>query len=201
MCRTSRESATLARTRKMTGGNEKKHTDAFFTMDLEDLKKGPENIDRDIPLDWLRQEMKACEYNIEPTKAHVRMRLNASDQGVLLSGSASVRVKTECGKCLANMYLNLECALDGFMMPIGAGQEPGVRCDELTPQDLKREWYEGDTVVLDDLIRDSIMLELPMNLRCSDSCPGIALQAHVESKKDYMDPRLAPLASIKLPKE
>ncbi len=201
MCRSSRESAAPTRTRKMTGGNEKKHTDAFFTMDLEDLRKGSGNIDRDIPLDWLGQEMKACEYNVEPTNAHVRMSLSAHDQGVLLSGSASVRVKTECGKCLAEMYLDLECALDGFMMPIGAGQEPEEPDDELTPQDLKREWYENDIVVLDELIRDSIMLELPMNPRCSDSCPGIELHALVESKEDYMDPRLAPLASIKLPKE
>ena len=45
----------------MTGGNEKKHIDALFTMDLEDLRKGP--------------------------------------------GNASVRVKTKCGKCLAETYL------------------------------------------------------------------------------------------------
>ncbi len=185
----------------MTGGNEKKHIDALFTMDLEDLRKGPGKIDRDIPLDWLGQEMKACEYNVEPTKAHVRMGLSAHDQGVLLSGNASVRVKTECGKCLAETYLDLECALNGFMMPIGTGQELEERDNELTPQDLKREWYEGDTVVLDEIMRDAIMLELPMNPRCSDSCSGIALQVLDSSKKEHMDPRLAPLASIKLPKE
>ena len=201
MCRSSREPVAPVRTRKMTGGNEKKHTDALFTMDVEDLKKGPGHIDRDIPIDWLEQEMKACEYNVEPTKAHVQMSLSAHDQGVLLSGDATVRVKTECGKCLTEIYLDLECALDGFMMPIGTGQEPEERDDELTPQDLKREWYENDIVVMDELIRDSIMLELPMNPRCSDSCRGIALQELVESKKDYIDPRLAPLASIKLPKE
>ncbi len=201
MCRSSRESAAPARTRKMTDGNEKKHTDAFFSMDLEDLRKGSGKIDRDIPLDWLGQEMKACEYNAEPTKAHARMSLSAHDQGVLLSGNASVRVKTECGKCLAEIYLDLDCALDGFMMPIGTGQEFEEPDDGLTPQDLKREWYAGDTVVLDELIRDAIMLELPMNPRCSDSCSGIALQALDKSKEEYIDPRLAPLASIKLPKE
>ena len=201
MCRSSREPATPARTKKMTGGNTKKHSDSLFTMDLEDLEKGPENIDRDIPLDWLGQEMKACEYNVEPTRAHTRMTLNASDQGVLVSGSASVRVKTECGKCLAEIYLDLECALNSFLMPIEARQELEDRDDELTPQDLKREWYDNDTIVLDELVRDAIMLELPMNPRCSDSCPGIEMQALDKNKEDYIDPRLAPLASIKLSKE
>ncbi len=185
----------------MTGGNKKKHPDALFTMDLEELKKGPGNIDRDIPLDWLCEEMNACEYNVEPTKANVRVSMSASDQGVQLSGSARVRIKTECVKCLANTNLDLECALNSFMMPMGVGQEPEDRDGELTPQDLKREWYENDTVVLDELIRDSIMLELPMNPQCSDSCQGIALQTFGSNKEGYIDPRLAPLASIKLPKE
>jgi uncharacterized protein len=185
----------------MIGGNKKKHSDALFTMDLEELKKGPGNIDRDIPIDWLCKEMNACEYNVEPTKAHVRLSMSASDQGVQLSGSASVRIKTECVKCMANTHLDLECALNSFMMPMGVGQEPEDHDGELTPQDLKREWYENGILVLDELIRDGIMLELPMNPQCSDSCPGIALQTFVNNKEDCIDPRLAPLASIKLPKE
>lgn len=65
--------------------------------------------------------------------------------------------------------------------------------------------YDGDTVVLDDVVKDEILLEIPMIPLCSEDCPGIsppAAEAHVsaakaESEADHIDPRLLPLLELK----
>ena len=79
--------------------------------------------------------------------------------------------------------------------------EPVDDDEELTPEDLEREWYSGDTLILDDMIRDAIMLELPMNPRCAKDCSGVPLQGDEEKNERTIDPRLAPLASILISKE
>ncbi|MEO7113579.1 MAG: YceD family protein [Polyangiaceae bacterium] len=65
--------------------------------------------------------------------------------------------------------------------------------------------YDGDTVVLDDIVKDEILLEIPMIPLCSEDCPGIsppAAEADVsaakaESEADHIDPRLLPLLELK----
>jgi len=70
--------------------------------------------------------------------------------------------------------------------------------------------FNGDTVYLDDLVRDEIALEAPMIPLCSEDCPGIdappapAASAGDATGRDVspvvVDPRLAPLLQFKLPK-
>lgn len=65
--------------------------------------------------------------------------------------------------------------------------------------------YDGDTVVLDDVVKDEILLEMPMIPLCSEDCPGIsppateasAFAAKADSEADHIDPRLLPLLELK----
>jgi uncharacterized protein len=65
--------------------------------------------------------------------------------------------------------------------------------------------YDGDTVVLDDVVKDEILLEIPMIPLCSEDCPGISppaaeatvSAAKAESEADHIDPRLLPLLELK----
>jgi uncharacterized protein len=65
--------------------------------------------------------------------------------------------------------------------------------------------YDGDTVVLDDVVKDEILLEMPMIPLCSEDCPGIsppateasAFTAKADSEADHIDPRLLPLLELK----
>ena len=81
---------------------------------------------------------------------------------------------------------------------------------EFSPDEADVAPYDGDTVVLDDVVKDEILLEIPMIPLCSEDCPGIsppaaeALNAAAKeaSKKeirieDQIDPRLLPLLELK----
>ena len=60
--------------------------------------------------------------------------------------------------------------------------------------------YDGETVVLDDFVREAILLEIPIFPLCSEDCPGIrpqALQAPADDVASPVDPRLAPLGALR----
>jgi uncharacterized protein len=171
-----------------------------FMIDVERLKQGPVAFDCDIPLDWLSAELSACEYPAVPCSGRLVAEATQADSGVLVDGRAIARVKTECCTCLAEVELDLTAPLSAFLMErkeaAGEIEDEG----ELTPEDLEREWFEGPVIVLDDIVRDSIVLELPMTPRCEGECRGEAI-AHIGRKQDRVDPRLAQLAGIRLQKE
>ena len=55
--------------------------------------------------------------------------------------------------------------------------------------------------MLDDLVRDELLLGIPMILLCSEACPGIQPQLASEQPEvaavDRIDPRLQPLLRLK----
>ncbi|MFO7178411.1 MAG: YceD family protein [Pseudomonadota bacterium] len=71
---------------------------------------------------------------------------------------------------------------------------------ELSPEQAARDTYDGETVVLDDFVREFIVLELPLYPRCpdlpSDETPAIAPPSRESGEDKPIDPRLQPLAAI-----
>jgi uncharacterized protein len=70
----------------------------------------------------------------------------------------------------------------------------------LSDDDAARDTFEGDRIVLDDFVREHIVLELPLfplrsDLRSEDS-PAIGPPANSPKAPRSVDPRLAPLAAI-----
>jgi uncharacterized protein len=64
--------------------------------------------------------------------------------------------------------------------------------------------YDGDTVVLDDVVKDEILREIPMIPLCSEDCQGISPPAEpipAEEETDRIDPRLLPLLELSKKKE
>ena len=57
--------------------------------------------------------------------------------------------------------------------------------------------YDGETVVLDDLVRDELLLGIPMIPLCSEGCPGIRPEQSEREAVASIDPRLRPLLGLK----
>jgi uncharacterized metal-binding protein YceD (DUF177 family) len=70
---------------------------------------------------------------------------------------------------------------------------------ELTPEDLDRDFYDGLDISLDDVVRESLILEVPMKPLCSETCTGIEIPAHVRPPADFgvTDARLEPLMKLR----
>ncbi len=86
----------------------------------------------------------------------------------------------------------------------GAGRAKGggwTETPELSGSEAARDTFDGEKVVLDDFVREFIVLELPMYPRRSDlpstETPAIgAPSTATESSPAAVDPRLLPLAEL-----
>ncbi|MDJ0761938.1 MAG: DUF177 domain-containing protein [Myxococcota bacterium] len=178
--------------------NKKKSSRGQLAVTITELKGGPVALRRSLLPAQLVERMQYCEYEVTPERAEVNLELEICGDGVLVRGSLDVDVKTQCGTCLADTSIHLTPEVSAFMTP-----KPDVHDHSdtaLTPEALENEWFDGETVILDDLVYDTLMLELPMNPKCGSACPGIRTETpHVQAGN--VDPRLAPLATIKIEKE
>jgi len=86
----------------------------------------------------------------------------------------------------------------------GKGKRPPKEKDlpeyEFASEEADVDTFDGETVVLDDLVREAILLEIPIFPLCSEDCTGIrpaSSDAIDEAEEPRIDPRLAPLGALR----
>ena len=71
---------------------------------------------------------------------------------------------------------------------------------EFSQEEADIDTYDGDQVVLDDHVRELILLEAPIFPLCSEACPGIRAVPEQRPdpaiESDQIDPRLRPLLNL-----
>jgi uncharacterized metal-binding protein YceD (DUF177 family) len=209
-----------------------------FVVAVADLESGPKVVDFTIPESWLRAVLQGTQAE---TRGQGRLRAELSKNGreVLVRGSAEVSVTLPCVVTMDPLPFDLRPEILLLLSPgppaattaprgKGANKKKSKKAwsdePELSRGEAGRDTFSGDQVVLDDFVREFILLELPMYPRRSDlPSPGdaashpapepagskvgqSALGAAAADKvgqsalgaaaADRIDPRLRPLAEI-----
>src|SRR5690606_3988104 len=68
---------------------------------------------------------------------------------------------------------------------------------ELSAGEADLDVYDGETVVLDNFVREAILLEVPAFPLCDEACPGLSEVAVEPEVGAAVDPRLAPLSAFR----
>lgn len=144
----------------------------------------------------------------------VEVRAQRNGREILVHGKAHARLVTKCGRCLKGLPLEVACDLAALYAPAeGGGQaaaharDADVEDDDIDPEGPDREFYSGEQVAIDDLVRDYLLLELPMQPRCDLgwSCPNLDVPEHMRGGEGVhsestgegrIDPRLMPLMKL-----
>jgi uncharacterized protein len=94
-----------------------------------------------------------------------------SEGGVRIQGRFSVEMAAQCDRCLGRARFPLETQFDLFYRPMAeiAGEEEV----EIHEGDAEIGFYQGGGMELEDILREQILLALPMQRVCSDVCKGI----------------------------
>jgi uncharacterized protein len=90
---------------------------------------------------------------------------------ITVRGHLVVRMETDCDRCLEPVAYPLDTAFQLSYLPasaLGDGEE--VQVDEA---DTEAGFYEGDGIDLADVLREQILLALPMQRLCQEACRGI----------------------------
>jgi uncharacterized protein len=89
---------------------------------------------------------------------------------VRVSGSYTVEMEAQCDRCLARARFPLEAEFDLYYRPASdAPEEEEVKIDA---GEAEIGFYENG-LELEDILREQVLLALPMQRVCSETCKGI----------------------------
>jgi uncharacterized protein len=91
---------------------------------------------------------------------------------IRVRGHLSVTMESDCDRCLETATIPVESDFDLFYRP-----EPAVERTrdevEIDEGESQIAFYEGEGLELGDILREHILLSIPMQRICSDACKGI----------------------------
>jgi uncharacterized protein len=149
---------------------------------------------------WIRGVLEGQEATAGDQDGKLEVRASKSGQDVVVHGSLEARLRVPCARCLEPFDLAIRADLSVLYVAASRLKTPESGGDqeyEFTSDEADTLPFDGETVVLDDLVRDELLLEIPMIPLCSEACPGMspAPGAGAEEPKG-IDPRLAPLLAF-----
>jgi uncharacterized protein len=108
------------------------------------------------------------------TPLHVKGEAELVDhtQEIRIRGHLSVTMEAECDRCLERVPFPIETSFDLIYVP--AAESVSGRAEvEVAEEQIEVGFYEGSGVELRDVIREHVLLSLPMRKICSEACKGI----------------------------
>ena len=133
----------------------------------------------------------ALEFDIFKDKAQFR-----------LAGGVKTTLELPCGRCLEPFTLPVDASFDLRYHPHTANTGEGER--EIEEDDLSTAFYEGQTIDLQQLMREQFYLSLPMKPLCRDDCQGLCPVCGTDRNRnscgcsrEWEDPRLAVLKQFR----
>jgi len=94
-----------------------------------------------------------------------------TDGEVRVEGAFAVNMESECDRCLGQARFPLKSRFDLFYRPMSfIAREEEVGIDE---GEAEIGFYEGGGMELEDILREQILLLLPMQKICKEDCRGI----------------------------
>lgn len=203
-------------------------TASLLTVSAHDIDIAGVDVDAELPVDWLDRELTDATGHAHGP-GRLRARLSRSGAEVVVRGRVTASLWMPCARCLEPATADVDTELSLLLKPArpipppkaGAsakaepsrpgrrdgGEGRGGRRHELpeyefSPEEAAEDHYDGETVVLDDFVREAILLELPNFPLCSDACPGIPLPTRTArggtaTPPERDDPRLAPLRALR----
>jgi uncharacterized protein len=97
--------------------------------------------------------------------------LLGATQEIRVQGRLKVRMEAECDRCLGAARFEIDSGFDLYYRPEGTG----IRSEEIELEEGETEigYYEGEGLDLKEILREQVLLALPMQRVCRDDCKGI----------------------------
>jgi uncharacterized protein len=93
---------------------------------------------------------------------------------IRLRGSLAAGLELQCARCLDPVKQNVKREFELLYRPLGvdAGR------DEISVTDAEAEigYYQGEGILLEDVLREQVLLALPLKIVCRDDCKGLCSQ-------------------------
>ena len=154
-------------------------------------------FDRDLPAESLISGGETSLdglYTPEGADLLLDLRLESVVEGVLATGRVSGSLVGECVRCLDPVEVEVDADFQELFY---------YDLEDLTPEELEEAVSVVEELVdVEPLVRDAVMLELPLQPLCEPDCPGlcpecgVALSENPGHSHESVDPRWAALSAL-----
>jgi uncharacterized protein len=137
------------------------------------------------------------------------LRLESVMEGVLVTGTVSATMTGECGRCLEPVSQPVTAHIQELFRypdsgPYG-GAKQGTRAELADGEDDDElPQLVDDLIDLEPVLRDALVLELPMTPLCRDDCAGLCADCGerlddlpADHSHEAVDPRWAALSGLR----
>jgi len=90
---------------------------------------------------------------------------------IRLDGKLATRVELPCARCLEPVLQDVEHKFDLLYRPQGA--DAGREELSVTAAEAEVSYYQGEGLLLEDVLQEQVLLALPLKVICRDDCKGL----------------------------
>ncbi len=148
-------------------------------LDIKDLEVRPREFEEELPPGIL--DLGEDVRQVTPLRTTGRAELVEEHHGkhelikdIRLRGRLSTGLELPCARCVEPVKQEVKRDFELLYRPLGtdAGR------DELSVTDAEAEigYYQGDGILLEDVLREQVLLALPLKVVCRENCKGLCPQ-------------------------
>ena len=122
-------------------------------------------------------------------------------QGLRVTGKVSGRVRIECDRCLKAVEVGVDSKFD--VEYVTAEDYQARQEAELTEADLDLSIFDGESLEVDELVKEELLLAVPDHVVCSADCKGMCAvcgadknSVDCDCETGQVDPRWAGLKNL-----
>jgi len=132
-------------------------------------------VEIDLAPEWFAR-WRAEDPSLEFADAHITglVRLSKHGRDILVRGRLAGHLELTCSRCLEAFAAPAATDFDLLLAP--GPQAVSSAEEELSLTDLDLDYYTGEVVDLESLLREQIILLAPLKPLCDETCKGLCCQ-------------------------
>lgn len=139
-------------------------------LNLQELELKPVHFNVDIPAGGIDYDQRLKQTSVLHARGTAEM-LNNTLGEVRIQGSLDVTVEAACDRCLETARMPVDKDFDLHYLPAEQLSEGGEKAIEEEATEVA--YYDTSRLDLNDILREVVLLALPMQVVCSEACKGI----------------------------
>jgi uncharacterized protein len=90
---------------------------------------------------------------------------------IRLKGSYKGAFQVPCARCVEPVEIPLAAEFDLIFRPLGV--DAGAAERSISAPETEIGYYQGDSLALEDVLREQVLLSLPVRTLCKEDCKGL----------------------------
>lgn len=170
-------------------------------VDIKELKRGPLKLEGHFgpgEVDFSKDGF------VQTTPMNWRAVAERAGTEIRVAGSLDTTVDLACSRCLEPARVPIERAFDLFFLEREEMKFDEDEEIELSEEDTRTAFFTGSELPIADILREQVLLALPMKALCRSDCQGLCPKCGANRnndscscKRDTFEPSLEALAELK----